>query len=376
NKDFEEISENLPPFYIRLPNFSDNEAKNWFYNSTYYKINSKKCPHNSCEQNGVLFNGIKEHLSVKTAFIKNGLYLNDDCGYNYGDTNIRRTFKYDNEATVIYDKAILYTVPDGWAFQHFADGVAPKLSHSRSYLDKYPDAKIILSRGPRFDRSVKEIWSMLGVEESSRIIHYTENMKVGARLLINPCRTPGIHPRLWHDAREMYWSIANISKSLNENKRINFIYMQRTPSNVNNGGRLILNEQPFIDLLKEYCLKNSLNYIQYDHSKNLKNVKHHIELFYNARYIIGVHGGALVNMNFAQSGTTIIEIVAFRSSTSYLPMTCSMFNPEDLKACVGYMIYTQSQLLNQTYWMLPTVVNNQGNMNVDLNRVKNLLQQI
>ncbi|CAF3844427.1 unnamed protein product [Rotaria sordida] len=147
-------------------------------------------------------------------------------------------------------------------------------------------------------------------------------------------------------------------------------------SNVNNGGRLILNEQPFIDLLKEYCLKNSLNYIQYDHSKNLKNVKHHIELFYNARYIIGVHGGALVNMNFAQSGTTIIEIVAFRSSTSYLPMTCSMFNPEDLKACVGYMIYTQSQLLNQTYWMLPTVVNNQGNMNVDLNRVKNLLQQI
>ncbi|CAF1552321.1 unnamed protein product, partial [Rotaria sordida] len=360
----------------RLPNFSDNEAKNWFYNSTYYKINSKKCPHNSCEQNGVLFNGIKEHLSVKTAFIKNGLYLNDDCGYNYGDTNIRRTFKYDNEATVIYDKAILYTVPDGWAFQHFADGVAPKLSHSRSYLDKYPDAKIILSRGPRFDRSVKEIWSMLGVEESSRIIHYTENMKVGARLLINPCRTPGIHPRLWHDAREMYWSISNISKSLNENKRINFIYMQRTPSNVNNGGRLILNEQPFIDLLKEYCLKNSLNYIQYDHSKNLKNVKHHIELFYNARYIIGVHGGALVNMNFAQSGTTIIEIVAFRSSTSYLPMTCSMFNPEDLKACVGYMIYTQSQLLNQTYWMLPTVVNNQGNMNVDLNRVKNLLQQI
>ncbi|CAF4327627.1 unnamed protein product, partial [Rotaria sordida] len=112
NKYFEEISENLPPFYIRLPNFSDNEAKNWFYSSTYYKINSKKCPNNSCEQNGILFNDIKEHLSVKIAFIKNGLYLNDDCGYNYGDTDIRRTFQYDNETTVIYDKAILYTVPD------------------------------------------------------------------------------------------------------------------------------------------------------------------------------------------------------------------------------------------------------------------------
>ncbi|CAF4101376.1 unnamed protein product [Rotaria sordida] len=376
NKDFEEISENLPPFYIRLPNFSDNEAKNWFYSSTYYKINSKKCPNNSCEQNGILFNDIKEHLSVKIAFIKNGLYLNDDCGYNYGDTNIRRTFQYDNEATVIYDKAILYTVSDGWSFQHFLDGIGPKLSHSRSYLDKYRDAKIIIIRGPRFDRSVKEIWSMLGVEESSRIIHYTGNMKVGARLLINPCRTPGIHPRLWHDAREMYWSISNISKSLNENKRINFIYVQRTSSNAMNRGRLILNEQPFIDLLKEYCLKNSLNYIQYGHSKNFKNVKRHIKLFYNARYIIGVHGGALENINFAQSGTTLIEIMPFRSSTSYLPMTCSMFNPEDLKACAGYMFYTQSQLLNQTYWILPTLVNNQENMNVDLNRLKNLLQQI
>ncbi|CAF5167511.1 unnamed protein product, partial [Rotaria sp. Silwood1] len=36
NKDFEEISEDYSPFYIRLPNFSDDEAKNWFYNSTYY----------------------------------------------------------------------------------------------------------------------------------------------------------------------------------------------------------------------------------------------------------------------------------------------------------------------------------------------------
>ncbi|CAF3459727.1 unnamed protein product [Rotaria sp. Silwood1] len=376
NKDFEEISEDYSPFYIRLPNFFDDEAKNWFYNSTYYKINSKKCPNNSCENNGVLFNDIKEHISVKIAFVKNGLYLNDDCGYNYGDTAIRRTFNNDNEATDVYDKAFIYTVPDGWSFQHFLDGIGPKLSHSRPYLDKYPDAKIIIIRGARFDRSVKEIWSMLGVEESSRIIHYTGNMKVGARLLINPCRTPGIHPRLWHNAREMYWSISNISKSLDEKKRINFIYIQRTSSNAMNGARLILNEQPFINLLKEYCLKNLLNYIQYDHSKDSNHIKHRIELFYNARYIIGVHSGALSNMNFAQSGTTVIEIMPYRSTTSSLPMTCSMFNPNDLKACAGYILYTQSQLLNQTYWILPTVVNDQGNMNVDLDRFKNLLEKI
>ncbi|CAF3545827.1 unnamed protein product, partial [Rotaria sp. Silwood2] len=71
--------------------------------------------------------------------------------------------KNSDEVTVIYDKAILYTVPDGWSFQRFLDGIGPKLSHSRSYLQKYPDAKVIISRGSRFDRSAKEIWSMLGL---------------------------------------------------------------------------------------------------------------------------------------------------------------------------------------------------------------------
>ncbi|CAM2721839.1 unnamed protein product [Rotaria socialis] len=297
------------------------------------------------------------------------LYLNDDCGYNYEDKSVRRTFERESDATVIYDKAVIYTFPDGWSFQHFLDGIGPKLFHSSSYLDKYPDTKVIIIRDSRFDRSVKEIWSMLGVDESSRIIHYPPNMKIGARLLINPCRTARIHPRLWHDACEMYWSISNLSKTFDARNRKNFIYIQRTSRNAMNGARLILNEQPFIDLLKEFCLKNSLNYIQYDHSKDSNHIKHRIELFYNAKYIIGVHSGTLSNMNFAQSKTTIIEIMS-------LPMTCSMFYPADLKACAGYSLYTQSQLLNQTYWILPTVVNDQGNMNMNLNRFKILLQKI
>ncbi len=174
----------------------------------------------------------------------------------------------------------------------------------------------------------------------------------------------------------MYWSISNISKTSDETDRKNLIYIQRTSTNAMNGARLILNEEPFVNLLKEYCLNKSLNYIQYDHSKDSNHIKYRIGLFYNAKYIIGVHSGALSNMNFAQSGTTVIEIMPYRASTSSLPMTCSSFNPSDLKACAGYILYIQSQLLNQTYWILPTVTNIEGNMNVDLSRMKNLLQQI
>jgi len=168
NDDIQQISHNLEPFYISLPNFPDDEARNWFYSSSYYKIYSKKCPNGSCEEKGFLFNDTKEHISVNIYLVKNGLYLNDDCGYNYGELAVQRTFKNPDQTSVIYDKAILYPVPDGWSFQHFLDGIGPKLSHSRSYLEKYPDAKVIILQGIRFDRSVKEIWSMLGMSNISK----------------------------------------------------------------------------------------------------------------------------------------------------------------------------------------------------------------
>jgi capsular polysaccharide biosynthesis protein len=174
----------------------------------------------------------------------------------------------------------------------------------------------------------------------------------------------------------MYWSIAGIPKSGSESKRNNLIYIQRTAKNAMNSARLILNEEPFIQVLRDYCSKHSLNYVQYDHSKDDGHIRSRIELFYNAQIIIGVHSGALSNMNFAQAGTTIIEIMPYRADSSPLPMTCSMFRAENIKACAGYILYTQAQLLNQSYWILPFAVNLEGNMNVDTTRLQKLLDQI
>ncbi|CAF1518061.1 unnamed protein product [Adineta steineri] len=111
------------------------------------------------------------------------------------------------------------------------------------------------------------------------------------------------------------------------------------------------------------------------HSK-INHIRSRIELFYNAKIIIGVHSGALSNMNFAQSETTIIEIMPYRQESSVLPMTCSMFRPDDLKACAGYILYTQAQLLNQSYWILPNVVNTKGNINLNISRVEKLFDKI
>ncbi|CAF4596316.1 unnamed protein product, partial [Rotaria magnacalcarata] len=278
--------------------------------------------------------------------------------------------------SAVYDEAIVYTVPDGWSFQHFLDGIGPKLSHSYNYLYKYPNAKVLLQKGIRFDQSVREIWEILGVKESHRLIHYIPGRKVGARLLINPCRTPATHPRLWQDARRMYWSLVNLTDLEVNLAKNSLIYLRRTASNAKNNGRLILNEQSLIDSLVAYASNHSLNYVQYDHSKDHLHVRQQIKLFSHAKIIIGVHGGAQSNINFASSGTTIIELMPYQLNATVVPVVCQMPKSNELKPCVGYIYYTQSQLLNQSYWILPTAVNNEGNLNVNLTRVQCLLNSL
>ena len=250
-----------------------------------------------------------------------------------------------------------------------------KKSISENLLDRITNTKTCLSFYA-ITKSLVFQQIILGVDESERIIHYNSRMRIGARLLINPCRTPGIHPRLWQDARLMYWSISGMQESAGESQRNNLIYIQRTATNAMNGVRLILNEEPFIKVLRDYCLKHSLNYVQYDHSKDYSHIRSRIKLFYNAKIIIGVHSGALSNMNFAQAQTTVIEIMPYRSSSASLPMTCSMFRPENIKACAGYILYVQARLLNQSYWILPTVTNVDGNLNVNIDRLQKLFDQI
>lgn len=216
-------------------------------------------------------------------------------------------------------------------------------------------------------KSFSDVFS--GVKESNRIVHYSYRSKLGARLLINPCRTPATHPVLWHDARRIYWSLANLSESSSTPARDKFIYIQRTKANSKNPGRRILNEEPLIEILRQYANKSSLDFVQYDHSKLGGSVVNQIELFYRARAIIGVHGGAQSNMNFAQPGTAVIEIMPYRADRSTVPIVCSS---TEVKSCVGYIYYTQSQLLNLSYWTLPTQVEKDGNLYVNITRVQRL----
>jgi len=194
--------------------------------------------------------------------------------------------------------------------------------------------------------------------------------------LINPCRTAATHPNLWHNARRIYWSIANISQSDSTLPRNKLIYLRRTRDNSKNGGRQILNEEPFMEILHRYATDSSLEFFPYDHSKQEDDIRKQIQLFYQARIIVGVHGGAQSNMNFAQPETTVIEIMPYRSHESTVPVVCRLASSGQPEPCVGYIYYVQSQLLDHSYWILPTPVNSEGNLNVSLTRVERLLNSL
>jgi len=158
--------------------------------------------------------------------------------------------------------------------------------------------------------------------------------------------------------------------------RKKFIYIRRTSENSRNRGRLILNEQELIESLRKYASQSSLEFFEYDHSKQTGSVVDQIRLFSQARVILGVHGGAQSNMNFAASSTIIIEIMPFRSEQSTIPVVCSLSNPNELRPCVGYIYYVQSQLLNHSYWILPTPVGANDNLHVNLIHTQQLLDSL
>jgi hypothetical protein len=94
-----------------------------------------------------------------------------------------------------------------------------------------------------------------------------------------------------------------------------------------------------MEILHRYATDSSLEFFPYDHSELEKDIRKQIQLFYQARIIVGVHGGAQSNMNFAQPETTIIEIMPYHSHESTAPVVCSLAIPDELKPCGGYTYY-------------------------------------
>ena len=109
-------------------------------------------------------------------------------------------------------------VPDGWSFQHFTDGILPKLAQIAPFLS-HPQVKVML-RNPR-DSIIVEMLEKVGIDQS-RIVHYDSGEKtLGYQL--NTCITPPLHPGLWSKMR----NLLGVGTSL----QVNILYLFQRISN-------------------------------------------------------------------------------------------------------------------------------------------------
>jgi len=96
----------------------------------------------------------------------------------------------------------------------------------------------------------------------------------------------------------------------NSNKKIKRLYIDRNNKKSNQRPqRIIANEEE----VKKYLLKNNFVSVRVHDIKFTDQV----DLFYNAEYIVGLHGGGFANLAFCRPGTKVLE---FRSSNAGVPI--------------------------------------------------------
>ncbi|CAH1781900.1 unnamed protein product [Owenia fusiformis] len=268
-----------------------------------------------------------------------------DCGWK---SNVNET-KAKNRSNVTpmnwFNILIPLVVPDGWTFQHFLDGTLPKIMQVFHFLN-IPGVKILL-KTPR-DNIINDFLTALGITADKIVIGLDGNT-YGANHLIFTCITPGIHPILWKLGRKRLGAKETLPDDVTNSS---VVLLTRAFSK--NGGRKLLNSDAVANTLKE---RYGSNFVLFQGNYNFKET---LKLFGNTRAIIGVHGGAFYNINFAPSKAHIIEIMPILDN-----------NGRIANGLAHTMVWTMSNMLDQVYWRISTRVPS-GNTNVVVN-IKSLI---
>lgn len=245
--------------------------------------------------------------------------------------------------------------PDSWSFQHFHDRVTHILLQGQHLTG--PDTVYLTGLEPA-DSAVKALWQNLVPDAESHVMHSSEgSWPIRARELIFSCRAPLIHPwfaqRLAEEAGVLKWQ-----KPWSE--RLVVLYCSRAQGKggaMHNGGRSFTNDDAVIT-----ALDTLLAIRGEDERLEVFNVSQWGEDFdgmvqnfaSNVRAIIGPHGGALVNLNWAPRDTAVIEVM-----------------PGDF---FSLALYEHASILGQTYaFMQSPSVGPANDMTVDIPSLMGLI---
>ena len=320
------------PFNFTLPFFASEDDKKLFL----MNADNKKT---------VKFYNESELLKGRIGILQNAKAHHDsDCGFRTKDS-----YFYKEDVATSLKKNIIAVpllVPDSWAWQHFIDGVLPKIIQALDVL-LLTDAKIVIYK-PR-DPVIYEILNELQIT-SDKIVIYTK-MPMFFKKVVNACVVPPLHPVLWNTARKVL-RVPDTLPPLNDT----FVVLL-TRAGSHNGQRNIVN---FNEVKKMLSLRYGHRFVVFKSGLNLKQAKF---LYGRSAIIIGVHGGAMYNLLFAPQNTHIVEIMPFTKKGNPLPGTAHK------------IFWVQAQLVGQPYWRMhvPPV---HGNVDVPLAQLADLLDKV
>ena len=329
--DFVRKNINYSSFRIKEPNFIDGNDRKMFlldgHNQDYLRQPSSSL------------------LTGAIEVIPNGTMNGDiDCGWR---TDLSQFLTPPKHVRGHYSVLCPLLVPHSEKFQHFVDGVLPKLEQMRSILP-FQGVTYLLHR-PQ-DQNIHTILKHINIS----IAVYDGN-DITSDYLVNSCITPPIHPLLFSGVRDM---LTDGSES--GDKISGGLVILLTRAHSRKSGRKILNKDRVISYLQE---RYGHNFRVFDGDLTFYDS---MKLFRQARIIIGVHGGAFYNMIYARSSLTILEI---------MPTTArGKITPAYITHPIFWVI---SNMLNQTYWRINNVPSDSsGNVQLDIEKFSKVLDTI
>jgi capsular polysaccharide biosynthesis protein len=126
-----------------------------------------------------------------------------------------------------------------------------------------------------------------------------------------------------------------------------------------NGGRNALNEADVITFLQNrYGTRVKV-------FEGGLSVQESIAMFSTAAIIIGTHGGAFYNINFAPKTAVVIE---------YVPV---LHGGRDIASLPHAIFWAMANLLGQTYWRVPALSENvKHDVTIDLDKLTAILNKV
>ncbi|OHS98731.1 hypothetical protein TRFO_08736 [Tritrichomonas foetus] len=247
----------------------------------------------------------------------------------------------------------------GHYFQHFFDNIGPQLSMAIDALGVDPRNITLVADISSMFPNVPKLWKRIGFK---RVVASKINKNYAAKTLVYVESAPKVHPHYFENIRKLL----KIPES-DPAKRKKIIFVSRKMSNSYYNQRFILNEDNVIYLLQMMYGKKHV--VIYDHHNY--TLDETIELFSEARAIIGAHGGGLYNQFFSPKTAVVIEILPIKKNGLYPDQK----NPEKVPSFSHMAVWSNTQLIGQKFYRFYQITY-QPNFMVDLYKFEKFLAKI